>query len=113
MPTVVRPDTNEVCILLNDISYDWDNIAKHLKVPFGFQEEVRKSVGIDDCGRLAAVINKWDNLEYSDITWDTVIDVLISAGHKKTARKVEEYLLSDAKAQKYNFTGIHHKYMYM
>ncbi len=105
LSTAVRPDTNDVCILLSDISYDWDKIAKHLKVPFGFREEFRKRVGIDDSERLAAVIDKWDNLECSDVTWETVIDALISAGQKKTARKVEEYLLNDTKAKKYNFTS--------
>ncbi len=100
--------------LLEGTSGDWDKIARHLKVCFKFQEELRKNVGVDDSWRLDAVLNKWDNSECSEVTWDTVIDVLKRAGHNKTAREVEEYLLNDTKAiKKYNFTGIHYKYMYM
>ncbi len=107
LSTAVRPDTNKVCILLNDISYDWDNIAQHLGVPFGFREGLHMDCGRNNNGKLAAVINKWDQSQCSDVTWDILIDALGKAGLQKTADEVKRYLINDPEAKrKYNFTGI-------
>ncbi len=102
----LTPDTDDVCILLGQISYDWDNIALHLGVPFGFRQGLRKIEGSDNNERLAAVVNKWDQSRSSDVSWEKLIDALEKAGHKKTADEVEQYLINNPIAKrKYNFTG--------
>ncbi len=94
-----------MCILLNVISNDWGNIAQHLGVPFGFREGLRLDYGRNNNEKLAAVINKWDESQCSDVTWDRLIDVLGKAGLQKTADEVKKYLINDPEAKrKYNFT---------
>ncbi len=105
LSTAVRPDTNDVCIRLNDISYDWGNIAQHLGVPSGIRQGLYKDCGRNNNEKLDAVLNEWDQSQCSDVTWDKLVDALGKAGHQKTADEVKQYLINDPEAKrKYNCT---------
>ncbi len=93
MPAAVRRvEPNDVCILLNDISRDWDNIGQSLRVPFEFRDELYKDGGRNNNGKLEAVINKWDQSQCSPVTWDRLIEALNDTGHKKTIEKIQRHL---------------------
>ena len=88
---------------LNSISYDWDNIALHLKVPFGFRQQLKKDP-MDNDRKLVQVIHKWYQSACSEVSWNKIIEVLEHLNYTKTVCEIENDLLTNSDA-KYNWSN--------
>ena len=101
-----RPDPNDVFILLKSISYNWCDIGRGLGVGVGFRKSLKLRDGDTNNGNLEEIIQEWDQTECSQVSWDTVLDMLEDLKYVKKAREVKKYLLHDSNAKKYNLKGI-------
>ena len=88
--STVKSDVRNVLQLLRSKSHDWKEIGRCLGVPVPYMGRLN---GSED-SKLERVLLKWVESEYSEVSWNTIIEVLKDLEHMNTARVVEEYLTS-------------------
>ena len=81
-------------------STEWNAIGRELGVSHNDREKLRKRIELSDDDRLEMVLIKWKKSECTDVSWDTIIDMLKDLKLNNVAREVTQYLLTDRKAIK-------------
>ena len=51
--------------------------------------------------KLDAILNEWNSSQTSDVTWETILKVLVECGKRNIAREVQEYLEEPEVYEKY------------
>ena len=70
----------------------WDEFGSELRVPYDTRESLRRDLTLDDRGRLERVVMKWIQSPCFPVTWQNVIDTLLSMELKTTAGEVHDWL---------------------
>ena len=86
------PNSADVFDLIKCHSSRWDEFASGLRVPFDTRESLRRNIALEDGGRLERVVVKWIESQCSPVTWENIIDTLVSMDLKRTAGEVQDYL---------------------
>ena len=86
------PNSSEVFDLIKCHSARWDEFASELRVPCNTRDSLGRNISLEDGGRLDRVVEKWVESQCSPVTWENVIDTLLSMDLKTTAGKVQDYL---------------------
>ena len=86
------PNSAVVFDLIKCHSSRWDEFASGLRVPFDTRESLRHNIALEDGGRLERVVVKWIESQCSPVTWENIIDTLVSMDLKRTAGEVQDYL---------------------
>ena len=111
-----KPDLEDVLDQLKRKSCKWYEIGVGLKVDHDFRQcQLKEGIMTSDLKRLEAVLNKWIESEYSEVSWNHLIQVLIDIELVDVAEKVKSYLQTDLSAiKKYrwvnNITVMHEGY---
>ncbi len=79
-------------------STKWNAIARGLGISHNYREELRKRIELSNQDRLEMVLINWKESQCSDVSWDTIIDMLRDLKLNNVAREVIQYLLTDRKA---------------
>ena len=86
------PNSSEVFDLIKCHSAIWDEFGIALRVPHDTRESLRHDVALSCLSRLNRVVEKWIQSQCSPVTWENVIDTLLSMDLKTTADEVQDYL---------------------
>ena len=86
------PYNSDVMYFIKCHSARWDEFGSELRVPCDTRESLRRDVTLDDKGRLERVLMKWIQSQCSPVTWQNVIDTLLSMELKTTAGEVHDWL---------------------
>ncbi len=79
-------------------STKWNTIARELGISHDYREELRMRNDLSNQDRLEMVLINWKETQCSDVSWDTIIDMLRDLKLNYVAREVIQYLLTDRKA---------------
>ena len=75
------------------MSPKWFDIGNNLRVEDGFLESLRKTGDArTDEEKLGEVLVEWIDSQCSDVTWQTIIDVMVNLRKKKQAQQLKQYL---------------------
>ncbi len=85
---------------LKGISNKWNAIGRELEVSHNYREELKMRNDLNGYDRLEMILVNWKESECSDVSWDTIIDMLKDLKQNNVAREVMQYLLNDEKAIK-------------
>ena len=81
----------------------WFEIGKELRVEDDFLESLRKKGDArTDKEKLGEVLGEWIDSQCSDVTWQKVMDVMITLRKKKQAQQVKEYLEQPEVIERYH-----------
>ena len=82
------------------MSASWDEIGSALEVSFNFRNNLRRDVGVNNDGRLEAVLNNWISEQTSTVTWEKILDVLFEI-ERNSAQRVTRFLRTQRIYDKY------------
>ena len=86
------PDSSDVMYFIKCHSASWDEFGSELRVPYDTRESFRHDSTLKDRGRLERVVMKWIQSQCSPVSWQNVIDTLLSMQLKTTAGRVQDWL---------------------
>ena len=95
------PDCTDVFHLIKCHSAKWDGFARELHVDYNTRESLKHDISLEDDGRLERVLKRWIESQCSLVTWEKILDVLISIDLKTTAGEVQKYLNYQEAVDKY------------
>ena len=79
----------------------WDDLGRVLKVPYNVRCELKQETTTNTC-RLEAVLYEWITKQPVPVTWGSLLNALVEAKLSVVARKVEEFLCTEAAFQSYS-----------
>ena len=95
------PDCIDVFNLIKSHSAKWDGFARELHVDDNTRESLKHNISLENDVRIERVLKIWIESQCSSVTWEKILDVLISMDLKTTAGKVQEYLKYQEVIDKY------------
>ena len=73
------------------VSTSWNDLGRALDVSFNVRQGLEKSI-LDNNWKLETVLQEWNGNQTSDVTWETILKVLVECGQRNIARDVQKYL---------------------
>ena len=95
------PERTDVFNLIKCHSAKWDGFARELHVDDNTRESLKHDISLESDGRLERILKIWIESQCSSVTWEKILDVLISMDLKYTAGKVQDYLKYQEVIDKY------------
>ena len=92
-----KPDITELYSMMMQpaegdfVAVKWREIGEELKVPKEYLDLLQTKKRTYSF-KLEEILNKWDEIECSPVTWDNIIQVLVKLKFAETARRVKEHL---------------------
>ena len=83
---------NHVHRQLKGKSTNWFEIGRELGISLNDRENLRKRIDLSNEARLEMVLLKWKESRCSEVSWDTIIDVLRRLELNSVASNVIQYL---------------------
>ena len=95
---VSKVDVADAYRLLKRRSVEWDSFGRELGVDWDFREGLRKEGGTtSNNNKLERVLVKWSQSHCSEVSWDTIIEMLEELEFVDMAKDVKDYLLNNPK----------------
>ena len=81
----------DVLRLTKCISASWNELGIALDVSFNVREGLQTS-NLDNDWKLETVLQKWIGKQIPEVTWETILKVLVECGKRDIAKEVQEFL---------------------
>ena len=81
----------DVLRLTKCISASWNELGIALDISFNVREGLQTS-NLDNDWKLEKVLRKWNGNQIPEVTWETILKVLVECGKCNIAKEVQEYL---------------------
>ena len=82
------------------VSASWNDLGIALDVSFNVRQGLQTS-NLDNDWKLETVLQKWHSNQASEVTWETILKVLVECEQCNIAREVQEYLEEPEVYKKY------------
>ena len=86
------PELDDVFPLMTKLSSSWHDIGGRLRVPIGERQSLLQVTNISNDGKLEKILDVWISSQPSDVTWKTILDMLIAFEKKNIASEVARFL---------------------
>ena len=77
---------------MTKLSSSWHDIGGRLRVPIGERQSLLQNASISNDAKLEKILDVWISSQPSDVTWKTIIDVLIAFEKRNVAAEVARFL---------------------
>ena len=95
---VTKVDVADAYRFLKRRSVEWDSFGRELGVDWDFREGLRQEGGTtSNNNKLERVLVKWSQSHCSEVSWDTIIEMLEELEFVDMAKEVKDYLLNNPK----------------
>ena len=94
---VTKVDVADAYRFLKRSSVEWNSFGRELGVDWDFREGLRKEEGPSNADKLERVLVKWSQSHCSEVSWDTIIEMLEELDFVDMAKDVKDYLLNNPK----------------
>ena len=74
---------------MRPVSASWNDLGIALDVSFNVRQGVQTS-NLDNDWKLETVLQKWNGNQTSEVTWETILKVLVECEQRNIAREVQE-----------------------
>ena len=85
---------------MRPVSASWNDLGIALDVSFNVRQGVQTS-NLDNDWKLKTVLQKWNGNQTSEVTWETILKVLVECEQRNIAREVQKYLEEPEVYKKY------------
>ena len=86
------PELDDVFPLMTKLSSLWYDIGGRLRVPRDERESLLQVTNLTNDGKLEKILDIWISSQTSDVTWKTIIDMLMGFEKRNIASEVAKYL---------------------
>ena len=93
---VSKVDVADAHRLLKNKTTEWDSFGRELGIDLDFREGLRKEgCTSSNDNKLERVLAKWSESHCSEVSWNTIIDMLEELKFVDMAKDVKDYLLNN------------------
>ena len=92
---VSKPDVVDAYHLLRRRSVEWNSFGRELGVDWDFREGLRKEEATSNADKLERILVEWSQSHCSEVSWNTIIEMLERLKFVDMAKEVKDYLLND------------------
>ena len=86
------PELDDVFPLMTKLSSLWHDIGGRLRVPLDERQSLLQVNDLSNDGKLEKMLDIWISSQTSDVTWKTIIDMLMGFEKRNIASEVAKYL---------------------
>ena len=105
-----EPQHADLSNWLKKIQADWDKLGSQLKVQVYKMNNFKKDVGLDNGGRLSAVLEEWRKSLCSPHTFENLLSCLEKMDEKDFAKHIREQLQELEVQERYRSTPDYYEY---
>ena len=95
------PEVNDVYKSIKEQAANWNDLAIELKIDENTRTTLLNDARLTNHGKLEHILQKWHQVQPSDVTWEKILEVLESLMFRRTAGEVKRFLEKPDVIKKY------------